>query len=205
MQADMIEAGVDALPDRVDVGLGVWTHRHILRRRLERHMLHGCREVRGAAKLLEEPATQAVDRPELVDESTSRLGIGSPADLELDVLRFARAPRRFELRDRLAVRPRRDEAVARASSELGRTRSARRDVDLRRPLADRVDPRLLASDEAAMEAALAAAEEQAQHVDGFFEHGTPDDERRPASTDDMLVQILPGPHAEEETTIEHHR
>src|SRR5437879_11031691 len=56
MEADVIEAGIDAFPDRVDVGLEVGTHGRILRRLLERDVLDGGGEVGGAAELLEEPA-----------------------------------------------------------------------------------------------------------------------------------------------------
>src|SRR5437763_16887625 len=98
----------------------------------------------------------------------------------------------------------RDEAGADAAGDLRRLGSARRDIDRRRSLAERIEARVLDGEVRTAEAPLSAAEEQAHHLDRLLEHLAARLEWRPAATDDMLVQVLPGADTQEESAIEHH-
>src|SRR5438477_2305023 len=205
MQADVIEPCVDAFPDRSDIGLGIGTDRHVLRRLLKSDRLRRSFEIGRPADLLRELAAEAARRPKLVHEPPRGAGVASPADLYLDVSRFSRAARAVVCGDDLTIGVCRDEAVGDTARDPRHFRSTRRDVNRRRCLAERVKTRVLDGEVCPAVALLSSAEEEAQHLDRLFEHLAACRERRPAAADHVLVQVLTGADAEEEAPVEHHR
>src|SRR5207237_1123529 len=107
-------------------------------------------------------------------------------------------------RDGLTIGRARDEAVADAPGDLRHLGSARRDIDGRRSLAERIEARVLDGEVRTAEAPLSATEEKAQDFDRLLEHLAARLEWRPAATDDMLVQVLSRADTQEESAIEHH-
>src|SRR5437868_6146043 len=128
-------------------------------------MFGGGLEVGRPAQLLCELPAESTRRPELVREIASGIRVAAPAQLHLDVLRLPLTARAVVLRDELVVGVRRDEAIAGARRELGRLRAARRDVDRRGRLAERVQASVRHGEVATAESALATAEERAHQGD----------------------------------------
>src|SRR5205807_7318751 len=158
----------------------------------------------GPADLLRELAPERAGGPEFVHEPARGSGIAAPADLHLDVSRFPHTAGALELGDGLTIGRARDEAVADAPGDLRHLRSARRDIDRWRSLAERIEARVLDGAVRTAEAPLSAAAEKAQDFDRLLEHLAARLEWRPAATDDVLVQVLPGADTQEESAIEHH-
>src|SRR5439155_11159329 len=203
MKADVVEAGVHAIAHRFHVRLHVGSDRSVFGRLLEGDVLDRRLEIRRPTKLLCQLPAERAGRPQLVREPARGGRVAAPADLHLDVLRLPLAARALVLRDKLVVRVRRDETIAGARRELGRLRPAGRDVDRRGRLADRVQARVRHGEVATAKTALAASEQRTHQVDRLLEHLATDLKRWPAAADDVLVQVLAGPDAEEEASFEH--
>src|SRR5438552_2401224 len=142
MQADVIEPCVDAFPDRSDIGLGIGTDRHVLRRLLKSDRLRRSFEIGRPADLLRELAAEAARRPKLVHEPPRGAGVASPADLYLDVSRFSRAARAVVCGDDLGMRADERAGDACADRELRRRGDRPDHRPNERALPLPVDPRM---------------------------------------------------------------
>ena len=103
MERNVIEPGVHAFADRLEVRLGIAADRDVARgvgllQRLDRGL-----EVGGSPELLCELSAQTGSRPDLVDEPSPGFRIGPPAQPELDELRLALAACALVAADELAI------------------------------------------------------------------------------------------------------
>src|SRR2546423_4851140 len=156
MDPDVVEARIDPFFHGLHVLLDIRTDGHALGRMLGRDRLRHGHEVGRPPQLLRDLAAQTLDRPELVSELPACRRGARPADLQLDVLRLARAAGTVVLRDELRIGAGRDEAVPDARREISRCRAGRGHVDRRRR-AQRIETCVLGIEEPSVEAPLAAA------------------------------------------------
>ena len=116
-----------------------------------------------------------------------------PADGQLAIGRFAGATGLAEGGEQLALRVGADGAVGQRTRQLGAARTADRDEQRRRGARQGIQPRVLHREEFTVEALHAALPEQANDADRLGQPRLPDLGLRPASADDVLVQVFPVP------------
>ena len=95
------------------------------------------------------------------------------------------------------------EPVAGARGELRCLRSSRGDHDVDRCLGERVEARVLDRVVKATVACELTTPEEAHYFDRFLEHLAPNRRSGPALSENVLVQILARPHAQEEAARQH--
>ena len=128
-----------------------------------------------------------------------------PAHVGLAVGGLALAARLLKCLDRALLGRHAHQPVADAARQLGGLAAGGGHVDERELLGQRVDAGVVDRIEAAFVTLHAALPQLADDLHGLLQHGEADVGRRPVVTEDVLVEVLAGAHAEEEASRHHRR
>jgi hypothetical protein len=185
------------------LGIGTAGHApgHLVLGDVRRRLLEVSRE----GKLHGELAGDRGVRPPLVGGLP---GIGlvlGPAHVDLGVPGLPRSSRPVEGRQDVLLGGQGDDAVTDPPGQLRSPVPLRRHQDRWGWVREVVDPGLLDGVVPAPVALAAALPQEPDHLDGLLQHLQPLIDRRPPIPQDVLVQVLPGPHAEHEPPLEQHR
>src|SRR5215510_9103418 len=205
MEEDVVVARVGIFAQRFQMVLGLGSAHYRLRDGVLRHELRHRLEVTGEAELPGEGGVHGRDRPALLRHPSRLALVLAPAHRELAVAGFARAARLSEAADERSIRLGADQPVAEGGGDLHALLTARRHHERRRRGRKGVEPCVLHHVEGAAIALETALPQEPDDVNGLGQARLTHVRLRPSLADDVLVQVFPGAHAQEETSRHHGR